>query len=255
MARSVPAIENLIAILTNLLNDDLYLGALTTAGVTTTVCFDCNLWNNGYTDDDGTVIIPPIRTTVLNSLGDIQTELQSIMDDDTIDDYGFKTQVQRLLDIVDELINKITSLQCTANICDANIFPDFFAELVMTIIQLIEILEYLNGLMSYYEYCDCLGIYLFSLLMGKFINSITELQCFLADWNAIVMVFFQLGISATKDYVASYMPRSVIQVPQYNGPMGHACVPCPRPKPAMQVQRQYVNGGCSPCGGCTQFPC
>lgn len=251
MARSVAAIETLVINLTDLLNDDLYLGALTTAGVTATVCFDCNLWNNGYTDD-GVLVIPPIKTTVLSNLNAVKTELEVIIADPLITDYGFKTQVQRLLDTVNELINKITSLQCSPSICDANIMPDFLAELVMTIIQMIVILEYLNGLMSYYEYCDCLGISLFSLFMGKFINAITEFQGYLGDWNSIVMAFFQLGAAATKDYVASYMPRPTLQVQQYNGPMGHACVPCPRPRPAVQIQRQY--GGCNPNGGCTPFP-
>lgn len=175
------AIETLITNLTNLLNDDLYLGALTTAGVTTTVCFDCNLCTNGY-KDNVILIIPSIRTTVLADLAAVQTELNAILGNEAITDFGFKTQVQRLYDTVAELINKITSLQCSPNICDANIMPDFLAELIMTIIQIISIFEYLNGLMSYYEYCDCMVIFLFSLLMGKFINAITELQTYLPDW-------------------------------------------------------------------------
>ena len=175
------AIETLITNLTNLLNDDLYLGALTTAGVTTTVCFDCNLCTNGY-KDNVILIIPSIRTTVLADLAAVQTELNAILGNEAITDFGFKTQVQRLYDTVAELINKITSLQCSPNICDANIMPDFLAELIMTIIHIISIFEYLNVLMSYYEYCDCMVIFLFSLLMGKFINAITELQTYLPDW-------------------------------------------------------------------------
>ncbi len=134
--------------------------------------------------------------------------------------------------------------------------PDFLAQLIMTVLQLINSLAHLEGLKAYSgETCGCLGSSLFSLLMGKFINGITDLQSQLGDWNSLVMAFFQMGMSASKSYVASYMPNSSIQVQQYSAPMGHACVPCPTPRTRPVIQRQYVDPcGCNPCGnGC--HPC
>lgn len=251
MARSVIAIEMLISNLMDLLNNDLYLGSLTSANVTATVCFDCNMWLNGYTDSNGDIVIPPIRTTVISNLTDIQNQLNSILRDKNITDYGFKTQVQRLLDIITDLLSKIASLQCSPYICDSTLVSEFLSTLISTIIQIITILEYLNGLLSYYEYCSCMGNTLFSILMGKFINAITELQSYLKDWYSIVMIFFQYISILPKDYVASYVPKSTIQIPPFNVPTSHACVPCPIPKQPI-IQRQQP---CNSCNPCVPFPC
>lgn len=257
MARSVIAIEMLISNLMDLLNNDLYLGALTSANISDTICFDCNLWLNGYSNSDGEVVISPIRTTVINNLTDIQNQLNTVLKDRNINDYGFKAQIQRLLEIVIDLSSKIKSLQCSPYTCDSNLMAEFLSTLITTIVQLITLLDYLNGLLSYYEYCDCMGNNLFSLLMGKFINSVTELQSYLREWYYIVIAFFQYVSMSQKNYVASYMPRSTIQVPPFNVATSHACVPCPTQNPPI-IQRQQVSNNCNTCNNCnpcTSFPC
>lgn len=251
MARSVTDIEILIINLSDLISNDLYLGSLNAAGITSTVCFDCSLWLNGYKDSDGSFIIQPVRTTVINDFTAVQIELDKILKDSTITDYGFKTQVQRFLEIITNLLSKISSLQCSPYMCNSDIISEFLSTLITTICQTITTLEYLNGLLSYYEYCDCMGISLFSILMGKFINAITELQSYIKDWYDLVIIFFQLTSVMPKDYVASYVAKSTIQIPPYNIPTSHACVPCPVPKQPIIQKQPSCNIG----NGFMTFPC
>ncbi|MGL5378398.1 hypothetical protein [Clostridium sp.] len=233
MARSVAAIEVLVSDLVQVMNKDLYLGALTDNNITTEVCFDCSLWNNGYVITTGTVpqtIIPPVKTTVSGILTDIVGLLNDELSDSNLKDFGFKTQIERLLTIIQDLQNKINSIQCNNTCSDVTLTSQLLATLVMTVGQVLTILELLNGLLSYIGTCGCIGSKLFDLLMGKFINSITDLQGLMQDWYGIVMTFFQYSAMPSKSYVASYMPRQQIAPPPMPNPTGYACVPAP-PQP------------------------
>ncbi len=254
MPRSVITIETITSNLIDLLHNDLYLGSLREEKITDTICFDCNMWVNGYSDNEDNILIEPIRDSVISKLISIKDYLNTLLKDKSIVDYGFKSQVQRFLDIVEDLLSKVKSLQCSPYICDNSIMSEFLSVLISTIIQLITILEHMNGLLSYYEYCDCMGSSLFSVLMGKFINSITQLQSYLRDWYNIVMAFFQLMAMLPRGYVASYVPHSTLQVPPFNMPLSHACVPCPPQQKQPIIQRQYVSNNCG-CNPCVPFPC
>ena len=248
MAKSVPAIEALALQIVNFINQDLYLGKLVTLGVTTEVCFDCSLWTEGYTYNDPTngptLVIQPIKTTINSIFTNTITVLQNALNDQNDTDYGFKTQIERLLTIVKDLQNKINSIQCTDTCSDITLLAQLLANIVLTMIRLLAAMEYLNGLLAYMGTCGCMGGNFFEILMGRFINAITDLQPVVQDWNNIVLAFFQYSAMSTKAYVASYMPPTPIQVPQMNqGPMQHACVPCP-PRPIVQPQ---VNN-------CTPYP-
>lgn len=249
MARSVTAIENIIAELVKILNKDLYLGALT--NVSEEVCFDCTLWNTGYIDntdpDNPVTVIPPIKTSILTALTSISTFLEDQLKLETITDYGFKTQLERLLTMVNDLSNKINSIQCNTTCSDIGIMAQLLSTIVLSLTQLLSVLELLNGLLSYMGTCGCIGTKLFDILMGKFINAITSLQCPIQDWYGLVMVFFQYSAMPAKGYVASYMPNQPITPPPMPGPMQHACVPCP-PRP------QAPNCGCNLNNNCTQYP-
>ncbi|MGL5378399.1 hypothetical protein [Clostridium sp.] len=249
MSRSVPAIETLVNNLTTLINKDLYLGALNDHNITATICFDCSLWNVGYVDNTTTpptVIIPPIKTTISDLLDDMISFVTDELSDASITDYGFKTQLERFLDVLRDLKNKINSIQCNDVCSDITLTAQLLATLVVSILQLVAIFEVINGLLAYIDTCGCIGSKLFELLMAKFVNSITDLQVIMQDWYGIVMTFFQYSAVTAKSYVASYMPRQQIIPPPMPTPMGHACVPCP-PKPPQP---------CAPCGSnnCVPYP-
>lgn len=253
MARSVPEIVTIVNELVDLLNNDLYLGALTTAGITADVCFNCSLWNNGYVDpaDPTTVIIPPIKSNTVAILDETILYLQSLLSSSTITDYGFKTQIERLVGMITDMRNKINSIQCAETCTDVTLVAQLLATLVISITDLITSLELLNGLLAYMGTCGCVGSKLFELLMGKFINSITVMNCVIQDWYALVMSFFQANAITAKSYVAAYVPNQQIPMPQPQAPMSFACVPCPPPPPCPS-QCQQPQNGCYQ-GNCVPF--
>ncbi len=247
MLRSVAAIESIITALTNYLNDDVYFGDLTD------VCFDCDLWTYGYADpvDSSTLLIPPLKTTIYNILGEIITFVDGEISSTT--DYGFASQLERFSTVVKDIRNKINSIQCSGGCLDQNLLAQLLMSLVLTVTELDTSMELLNGLLTFYEKCGCLGSRFFELAMGKFINQITELQCIAQDWSILVTSFFQSSTAQAKPYVAAYVPNQPIPVPPPQQMNGFACVPCP-PQPHCPPQyntsyqtAQYGCGGAPNC--------
>lgn len=238
MSRSVPTIEILVGNATALINKYLYLGVLDANNITTDICFDCNLWENGFMDNSvkpPVVIIPPIKTMVHDLLNDMIAFLENTLINPSIRDYGFKTQLERLMHIIIDLSNKINSIQCVAVCSDYSIISQLLTTLVLTLLKLISLFELLNGLLAYLSTCGCTGYKVFEMLIGRFINTITELQELIQDWYVIVMIFFQYSSMPSKPYVASYIPKQQIPQPQMPQPQMHACVPCP-PRPPQPYQ-------------------
>ena len=237
-ARSFPALELISINFSNLLNKYLYFGILEERGIEADVCFDCTLWNEGFYYDDPDddpdagpeLIIPPIKQTFINYLTELEDALNEILSDEEMVDYGFKTQIERLLTIISDLKNKVSTIQCKEVCGDITIMSQLLNTLVISITSLIVIIEVVNGLYAYFNACGCIGAKFFELLMGRFINAITDLQAIMQDWYTIVMTFFHFASLSTKSYVASYMPRPAIPMPQPQLNMSHACVPCP-PRP------------------------
>lgn len=249
MARSVPAIESLITEIERFINKDLLLGELVDQSIEEDVCFSCELWNYGYCCECGSteeVIITPIRVSINIIFLNIIDNLKALLNDKNNNNYAFKSQIERMLTIALDLQNKINSIQCITTCGDSTLISQLLAIILITMCQLITVLENLNGLLAYQDICGCLGENFFDIIMGKFINSITELQAIAQDWNNIVMSFFYYSSISTKSYVASYVPNQpiIIQQPNQN-PRQHACVPCPPVPPAVH---QKTNS-------CTGFPC
>lgn len=251
MPRNVTEIEILVNKLINFLQDDVLLGALDTHNIEYEICFDCDLWNNGFilnsdTPDSRVTVISPISITFVNILSDTEVFLCSQLSSCNFKDFGYKSQIDRLLSMILDLKNKVLAIRCI-DICNdtTNIISHLLYTLIQTILQLVTILETINGLLSYIGSCGCNSIVLVDLLMGKVINTITCFQSLLQDWYSIVMTFLHYSSVSTKSYIASYVPKQPI-IPPPNMPIGHACVPCP-PKPYPHQPNNINN--CSPsCG-------
>ncbi len=239
MLRSVAAIETIVTNFINYLNDDVYLGD------TTGVCFDCDLWNNGYTDpaNPSIILIPPLKTTIDTIMGETIAYLEDLAS--TVTDYGFASQIERLIIVTKDIRSKINAIQCSGSCPDPNLLAQLLTTLVVTVTELVTAMELLNGLVTYYGTCGCLGSRFFEITMGKFINQVTDLQCILQDWSILVMSFFQFASMPAKSYVASYVPNQPIPSPSPQSMTGYACVPCP--PSACDPNYQYGCGGAPNC--------
>ncbi len=251
MSKNIICIDTLAEDFLKFLNNDVLLGALDDKDVDYGVCFDCNLWNNGFICkseglDPPTTIIPPISSTFILLLEDMECFLKGQLCDFSCTDFGYKSQIERLLSLVIDLKNKVLAIKCVDPCNDQNILSVLLATLIQTILLLIAILEYINGLLTYTGNCGCVSVKLTEILMGKLINGITELQCLLQDWYGIVVTFLYYSSTATKPYIASYVPKQPIPVPQPHPQMSFACVPCP-PQPPPRPAHQPQN--------CTPFNC
>lgn len=228
---NIPCPDDIPSKLVKLLNYDVYLMALQKGSISEDVCFDCTLWNNGYTDSAGDVIIPPISASLVTILTQIANELQSILNDNNLNgecnQYGFKTQVDRLLFIINDLKNKVLSINCNNNSCNSSMLSSLLTLLSNTLDTLIVVMSTLNGLLGICSN-NCLTCNLsFSNLMGIFINSITQLSNLLNSWNTIVITFISLNTFIDRPYVAGYVPNRPINVPRPNNiyANGFACIP------------------------------
>lgn len=236
--------------LIDFLNEDVLLGALDDKNIEYEVCFDCHLWIKGFSmppcnPNPESIIIPPISSTFISILNQIEIFLDAQLSNLNCKDFGYKSQIERLLWLVRDLKNKVEAIKCVDPCNDSNIIAVLLSTLIQTILLLVTILEYINGLISYSFNCGCTSVKLSEILMGKLINSITELQALLQDWYGIVMTFLYYSSSSTKPYIASYVPKQPISVPRQTGQMYHACVPCP-PKPEPCPPPNYPPNNCPP---------
>lgn len=228
MPRSVTDIEILVNNITVFINKDILLGSLN--DTENNICFDCELWNRGFSTID------PISKTFVSLLSDIEVFLSKIISNQQLNNFGFKSQIDRLFSMIRDLKNKVLAIVCI-DVCNdsTNIISHLLYTLIQTLLVLVVILENINALLSYIDPCCCSPI-VFDLLMGKLINSITDVQLLLKDWYSIVMTFLHYSTMSTKPYIASYVPKQPIMPPSPSSPMSHACVPCPptpcQPKPS-----------------------
>lgn len=185
-----PCPDDLPYKLVTLLNEDIYLKALERNGITADICFDCNLWNVGYTDTSGELIIPPIKTALTTIFAEIETQLQDILSSTSLNvpcsDCGFTTQVSRLLNIVEQIGTQISFINCNPASCDPVVWANLLAVLSDTLDILIAITSTLDGLLGICSH-NCTDQ--FNNLMVVFINSITDLYNTLQSWNDIGAYF------------------------------------------------------------------
>lgn len=236
MPRSVTDIEILVNNITVFINKDILLGSLN--DTEDNICFDCELWNKGFSTID------PISKTFATLLSDVEVFLSNLISNQQINNFGFKGQIDRLLNMIRDLKNKVSAIICI-DVCNdaSNIISHLLYTLIQTSLVLIVILENINSLLVYMDPC-CSSSIVFDLLMGRLINSITDVQALLKDWYSIVMTFLHYSTISTKPYIASYVPKQPIIAPPPSLPMSHACVPCP-PMPC--PPKPYPNN-------CTTYP-
>ena len=250
MSRSIQSLNSLVETLTLFLHNDILLYNLTLDNIDIDVCFDCTIWNEGficyYENCDEKVIIKPIKITFKEILTELEFFIRQKLSDCENSDYALKSQLDRLLSIITDLRNKVIALSCIDNCNDIDLLPMLFTTLVQTILKLITVIETLNSVLAYSESCGCLGLKIYDINMGIFINSITTLQQMLVEWNSLVMSYFHYSSMTYKSYVASYVPNPVIPQPKPIHNMSHACVPCP-PEPNIVNLHPNI---CSPINTC-----
>lgn len=223
-------INDLVQDLMDFFNNDLLLGAIKENDICVQVCFDCNLWNYGYVEEDSlNIIIPPIGKTIVELLEDIISFLKQQLLDYSNNDYSYKSQLDRFINMLFDLKNKILAINCIDDCFNNNINTFLLSTLMETVLKLTYILQVMHSIITYSNTCGCTGSKLTELSMHKLINSISDFQALLSDWYNIVITYLS-NTSMTPSHVASYVPKAPINVPPPPKPLAHACVPCP-PKP------------------------
>ncbi len=214
--------------LVHLLNNDIFLMGITDAGLTVNVCFNCDLWLNGYTHM-GELIIRPIRSAFIDIIDQFIAQLEGILASTSSTECGspaFKSQVDRLLVALKDLKNKIMNFECIVS-CDINLYDHLLELLSQTIDLLISLSSLVNGFL---ELCknNCPCVNSFSLLMGQFINLTTLLYSTLPDWNNLVITSVASNSYSSKPYVPGYVPNQPLNIPQNNYYPNRFTCPPPR---------------------------
>lgn len=225
---NMPCPEYIPYKLVKLLNSDVYLMALEDTNITDNVCFDCTLWNEGYISS-GIVIIPPIKMSLISILTEMLNDLQNILNDNNLNqpcnDVAFRSQVDRLVAIINDLMNKVTALDCSTTRCNVALSGPFLSLLSQTLDTLITITSTLDGILGLCSNncSNCNSS--FNNLIGIFINSTTSLSNLLGAWNNLVLSFMSLGNLVPKSYVPAYMPPTRITTTKNNFNNGFICPP------------------------------
>ncbi|MGL5314357.1 MAG: SdrD B-like domain-containing protein, partial [Peptostreptococcaceae bacterium] len=158
---------------------------------------------------------------ISNSLITLWT--QNIIDGE-INDLSYKSQLQRLIYSVQNILIRLMNLNIPSEYCNISLLANIVDTLIVYTLDLITILENNDGLIAYYNKCACMGIEFYDLLMGRFINSITMLNQIPYTLNNILSVLFIDLNAINKPYVAAYVPRTNINIPP-NKPLNICCPP------------------------------
>lgn len=155
---------------------------------------------------------------------------------------AFKSQLERFVDAISSYISMTTSLEFT-NSCNNDVFAYLLSLMLELSLLFVKNLELLNGIISIYGTCDCLGYLDSEILIGKFINSVTMLFALSEDWRQILTWVYQ-NTNSLPSYVAAYVPSRPPVLPPPR-PVRSACVPCPpQPLYPQQCNNRYPRCGC-----------
>lgn len=124
-------------------------------------------------------------------------------------DFAYKAQLSRLVEAINYIINILPNLYikdtCFYSITLVNILFWIYEN----IIDLINILNILNGLMILNPDCKCMTNAIFTIFMGRITNFITIFQ---ASTNSLVqlinVVLLANSNSSIKSYASSYIPKN-----------------------------------------------
>lgn len=194
------------------LENDLFLGAINNSSIPANVCFDCALWNNGYTYS-GTLVIPPIKTTFNSLLSSVIAEIQNYINTNICNDYGLTAQLDRFLGIVRDLQNNINTLPCDGNCFNDRLIAHLLSLSIRTLNSLITIVSNIEGLARLCSMNCPTCSSAFDLIVSSLINDITVLACIMPNWNSLVLAFMGSNAPTPKTYVAGYMPKQPVPMP------------------------------------------
>lgn len=196
--------------LLDLLENNIYLRNVKKLQLPINICFDCNLYNNGYSYD-GSIIILPIKTTFISILDDLIYDLTNMInlnDDTNCSSYAFKSQLDRYLNLLIDLKNKVDSIVCDDSNCNSSLIHNLLDLLSKTIIYLINVSVNIYGASSYCE-LDCFNCTsYFDIFMRFIVNNTTLLYNLSTDWGNLSMSFMYSYSNYQKSYVPIYIPRT-----------------------------------------------
>ncbi len=156
-------------------------------------------------------------------------------------DTAFKSQIERLIAVLNTYISMTNSLVFENN-CNIEIFAYLLTLIVETSLIIMQLLQFLCGILSFEGMCGCIGDLSVEALIGKFINGVTILFCIAEDWRSIMLWIYQSKEQVGPSYAAAFVPRQSI-LPPPPRPMRYACTPCP-PQPPCPPPNQQPRYGC-----------
>lgn len=152
-----------------------------------------------------------------------------------INNAAYKSQLQRLIYIVQNIVAELESLKIPSDYCNANLVANIMDTSIQYTLDLMRVVENDDGLNAYYDKCSCTGAEFYNILMGKFINSITRLDGVSYTLNDILRALYADLNYTNRPYVAAYVPNPKINTPPYKQ-MNICCPPDPN------FNRNFRNG-------------
>ncbi|MGL4912109.1 MAG: SdrD B-like domain-containing protein, partial [Romboutsia sp.] len=151
-------------------------------------------------------------------ISSIQTSIKNTTD------YGYKSQLSKLIDIINTIKAIMTNLLITDS-CDFNFIAQLIFILIEETLLLLKIVYTMEGLDSISTRCKCLNSTAFDILMGSFINTITELEKNITSMNSLLQWSFRNSYKMSL-YSPTFMPKNTIIPKPINTQTGFYCGPC-----------------------------
>ena len=151
---------------------------------------------------------------------DIVEYLEEELKSGSNQDMGYLAQLNRYILIIKHILNKIKYIVIPDNYCNVEVVAHILLLLTEYILNMIEILGYHDGIYSYNNICGCMGIKVYEMLIGKFINGITMLEYLHPKFNELVMILN--STNNLKTYIPMYSKKENIVIP-YGKPTINIC--------------------------------
>ena len=193
--------------LLKLLNENIYL--LNTKSYDY-ICFNCDIWTNGYIDKSKNIEIMPVKDSLIKLLDELIEKLNDILVNtvyrNIYNNNGFKAQVDRFLYVIKELKSKIRAISCRDS-CDNSIYSYFVSLLSDTINALVRAYSLLDALVYPSEkHCTNCNKHL-EYLMPIYVNTVSYLQEISKSYNSLLVYFTQIATMQDKSYNPVYFPK------------------------------------------------
>lgn len=162
--------------------------------------------------------INDFNSEFLMILGYMVDDCVVILNDNTIQDYGYKTQIVRLKEILENMILIQSSIVFSEDFCNAYMESNILITMIESLLSLLSIIEWIYGIDAYSDKCMCKGNIVYEIMVGRLINCITNLNIIINSMKAITSALMQNSSNNTKPYTTIYVKSMPINSKpiQYN---------------------------------------